>query len=79
MTWSQFSQMDMNVVSFSEGAKPGNLPGEKVLNFHQITAMIQIRQPNPMALIQEKSWVLFLITPTLWLGTDYSRLEQWLP
>ena len=33
MTWSQFSQMDMNVVSFSEGAKPGNLPGGKSFEF----------------------------------------------
>ena len=27
MTWSGFSQMDTNLVSFSEGAKPDDLPG----------------------------------------------------
>ena len=33
MTWSEFSQMDTNLVSFSEGAKPANLPGGKTFSF----------------------------------------------
>lgn len=33
MTWSEFSQMDTNVVSFNEGAKPGNLPGGRSFDF----------------------------------------------